>query len=888
MNSNPIPKSYDSRATEERWVHFWEEHDFFVADNRSPAPSFCIVMPPPNITGSLHMGHALTTTLQDVVVRWKRMHGFNTLWVPGTDHAGIATQNVIERRLAEQGIHRKDLGREKFEQIVWEWKEKAEKTIHHQIRKMGFGCDWTRVAFTMEPRMSRAVREVFVRLYEEGLIYRGEYMVNWCPRCTTAISDLEAQHEPEQGRLYYLRYPLRDFAGEIVVATTRPETMLGDTAVAVHPDDDRYRDLVGKTAILPLLGRELPVIGDSFVQKEFGTGAVKITPAHDPNDYQAGLRHKLPFVQVIDELGMMTPQAGPYAGLSRAQAREKVLEDLSRQGFLVRQEPHSLSVARCQRCSTAVEPLVSTQWFVKIAALAEPAIQAVESGRIRFVPSNYEKVYFEWMRNIHDWCISRQLWWGHRIPAWYCRQCGQMQVCRTDPALCSRCGAGQLQQDPDVLDTWFSSALWPFSTLGWPEPTRDLEVFYPNSVMMTGFDIIFFWVARMIMMGLHFVGDVPFRTVFLNGLVRTEQKQKMSKSKGNAVDPLEIVEQYGTDAVRFTLSVMAGSGTDIVFSTDRVIGYRAFANKIWNAVRFVLLNLPAGASAVESEEMEALASKGLLTVVNRWVLHRLNVTVGEVNETLEKFRFDEACNALYHFFWHELCDWYLELSKPVLNQRSGADVEQTVKTLIYVLDMSLRALHPVMPFITEDLWQRLPHRGVSLAVARYPVARPAFHNADAESELSRIIDFVTAIRTVRSENNLDPGRRLPLEVMASQDDAGCVERYLGPILALARLSGIRTVEALQEDRTHLRGFSGIGQFALISEEGSDAGAEAERLRKDIARLQQELERQAKKLSSPEFLQKAPAAVVESARERRADLAGKLDKAAAELRRLDGA
>jgi valyl-tRNA synthetase len=887
MNPDQIPKSYDAPATEERWYRFWEERKFFVASDGSSAPRFCIVMPPPNITGSLHMGHALTNTLQDIVVRWKRMQGFNTLWVPGTDHAGIGTQNVIERQLAKKKIHRNDLGREKFEQIVWEWKEQAEKTIHHQLRRMGFSCDWSRVAFTMSPQLSRAVREVFVTLYEEGWIYRGEYMVNWCPRCTTAISDLEAQHHPEQGHLYYVRYPLQNSGDSVTVATTRPETMLGDTAVAVHPDDDRYRNLVGKILILPLLNREIPIISDSIVQKDFGTGALKITPAHDPNDYQAGLRHQLPLVQVIDESGKMTAQAGPYSGLSREQARQKVLHDLKEQGFLIKTEPYSLSVARCQRCNTVVEPLVSTQWFVKIAPLAEPAIAALETGRIRFIPANYERVYFEWMRNIHDWCISRQLWWGHRIPAWYCEACGRMLVSRTDPERCPHCGEAELRQDPDVLDTWFSSALWPFSTLGWPEKTRDLELFYPNSVMMTGFDIIFFWVARMIMMGIHFMGEVPFGTVFLNGLVRNEQKQKMSKSKENAVDPLEIIDQYGTDAVRFTLAVMTGAGSDIIFSTDRMIGYRSFANKIWNAVRFLLLNLPEDASPVSADEARELASGRSLSTVNRWILHRLNAIVAEVNEDLGKFRFDESSNALYHFFWHELCDWYLELSKPVLNLKSGEDHEQTIKTMIYVLDVSLRALHPFMPFITEDLWQRLPHQGESITVAPYPMPDAGLTNPEADREMNQIIDFVTSVRAVRSENNLDPARKLPVELVVASQQRHQLQRYQPAILALGRLSEIRLVEAFHEDGNHLRGFSAMGEFALVAETEVDRQSELERLKREVAKIREEMERQTRKLSNEDFLRKAPQPVIDLTRGKQAELAAKLEKLSAELTRLGG-
>jgi valyl-tRNA synthetase len=886
MDPDQIPKTYDARAAEQRWYPFWEENRFFVADPDSEAEPFCIVMPPPNITGSLHMGHALTNSLQDVIIRWRRMQGFNTLWLPGTDHAGIGTQNVIERQLAEKNLHRKDIGREKFEQITWEWKQSAEQTIHYQLRKLGYSCDWTRVAFTMEPRMSRAVNEVFVRLYEDGLIYRGEYIVNWCPRCTTAVSDLEAQHQPEQGKLYYIRYPLEGSGESVTVATTRPETMLGDTAVAVHPEDERYAPLVGKIIRLPLLSRKIPIIADTLVQREFGTGAVKITPAHDPNDYQAGLRHQLPQVQVIGETGTMTVAAGPYAGLSREAARRRVLEDLRAQGFLVREEAHTLSVAHCQRCNTVIEPLVSTQWFVKIAPLAQPAIEAVESGHIRFIPANYEKVYFEWMRNIHDWCISRQLWWGHRIPAWYCEACGRMLVTRNTPARCPQCGNENLLQDPDVLDTWFSSGLWPFSTLGWPDQTSELAVFYPNSVMMTGFDIIFFWVARMIMMGIYCMKEVPFPLVFLNGLVRNEQKQKMSKSKGNAVDPLEIIDQYGADAVRFTLAVMSGAGTDIVFSTDRMIGYRAFANKIWNAVRFLLINLPDQTPAVSREEIKRMLAGSPLSIANLWILHRLNSAVRQVNAYLEKFRFDEAGNTLYHFFWHELCDWYLELTKPVLAQKQGPDYHQTVKVLVYTLDNSLRALHPVMPFITEDLWQRLPHQGQSICIASYPAADKAFENQKAEEELNELIDFVTAVRTVRSENNLDPARKMVLELLAGKESRQRLESYRPAIMALARLNEIRTVDAFAENGNRLKGFSEIGPFALLLDSTIDVKTEAERLKKEIQKLEEEIERHSARLSNEEFLRKAPPKVVEGAREKQSELSEKLKKFTVELRRLE--
>ncbi|MEJ2080822.1 MAG: valine--tRNA ligase, partial [Acidobacteriota bacterium] len=708
-----IPKSYEPRGTEQTLYKWWEEQGFFNADVDSPLPPFSMVLPPPNVTGALHMGHALNITLQDILARWKRMDGHNVLWVPGTDHAGIATQNVVEKNLAAEGKKRTDFTREEFEAIVWRWKEEYEARILGQIKQLGCSCDWSRQRFTMDEGLSRAVREVFVRLWEDGLIYKGEYLVNWCPRCVTAISDLEVEYEPAEGKLWYIRYPIEDSSEFVVVATTRPETMLGDTAVAVHPDDERYRGLRGKRIVLPLMNREIPVIFDSFVEREFGTGVVKVTPGHDPADFEAGRRHDLPIIRVIGDDGTMTAAAGPYRGLDRYEARRRVVADLEALGLLEKVERHAHNIGHCQRCETIVEPLVSNQWFVRVQPLADEAIRAVEQGRTDFQPKNFEKVYFEWMRNIHDWCISRQLWWGHRIPAWYCDGCRETIVAREAPQSCPKCGGTKLRQETDVLDTWFSSALWPFSTLGWPDRTREQELFYPTSAMVTGFDIIFFWVARMMMMGLRFKEDVPFRHVFINGLVRDAQGQKMSKSRGNSIDPLAIIEEYGTDAVRFTLAVMAVPGTDIPFSIDRMAGYRAFCNKIWNAARFLLMNLDSDAP-VDEAEIDAVLAGPEPGLHHRWILTRLSEVIASTRRDLDRFFVHEATNTLYHFFWGELCDWYIELVKEDLSGDDPARRERAQKVTCFVLETAMRLLHPFIPFITEEIWQKVPHRGETI------------------------------------------------------------------------------------------------------------------------------------------------------------------------------
>lgn len=864
--SKEIPKAYEAAEVEQKWYRWWEDEGFFTADPHASGPRYSIVMPPPNVTGALHMGHALNITLQDIVIRWKRMQGHNVLWVPGTDHAGIGTQNVVERNLAEKGIHRADLGRDAFEKIVWEWKEKAEDNILRQIRKLGSSCDWTRTRFTMDEGLSRAVREVFVQLYEDGLIYRGEYLVNWCPRCTTAISDLEVEYRPAQGKLWHIQYPVRNAGSFVVVATTRPETMLGDTAVAVHPEDERYLPLHGHTVVLPLMDREIPVIVDAFVQREFGTGVVKVTPAHDPNDFQAGRRHNLPIVKVIGDDGRMTQEAGRYAGLDRYEARKRVLEDLEKQGLLLKVEDHAHNIGHCYRCDTVIEPLVSTQWFVKVESLAGPAIRAVEENHTTFVPDSYSRIYFEWMRNIHDWCISRQLWWGHRIPAWYCRGCDETIVARETPKECPRCQGRSLEQESDVLDTWFSSALWPFSTLGWPDQTDDLRTYYPTSTLITGFDIIFFWVARMMMMGLRFGGDVPFRNVYINGLVRDEQGQKMSKSRGNVIDPLVIIQEYGADAVRFTLAVMAAPGTDIPFSISRMAGYRAFCNKIWNAGRFLLLNVEE-MPAVSAAEIAQLWRAGELQLEDRWMLSRLQRIIADTNQNLETFRFHEASNEIYHFFWHEFCDWYIELIKASITGKDVATRRRASKTAAYVLETSLRLLHPFIPFITEELWQRIPHTGETLMLAPYPEPRLEWIDRSAIEQMEQVQELITSIRTARATTNIDPRKKLPAQLLSSDSAAALLRSQFHHLQNLAQLSELELVPALKKEGLQVQGVSKLGEFALLLDEVVDIAVERERLSREAAKLQKEAERLGQKLQNPDFVERAPKEVVEATRRR---------------------
>jgi len=869
-----ISKSYDPNAVESRLYEWWEKHGYFKAETESKGEAYSIVLPPPNVTGSLHMGHALNVTLQDILIRWKRMLGFNVLWVPGTDHAGIATQNVVERQLAEKGKRRNDLGREKFEAVVWQWKDQAQENILRQIRRLGSSCDWSRQRFTLDEQLSKAVREVFVSLYEDGLIYRGEYLVNWCMRCGTAISDLEVEYETRRGQLWHFKYPVKESDGQFVtVATTRPETMLGDTAVAVHPEDLRYTWLRGRTVLLPLMEREIPVISDGFVDPEFGTGVVKVTPGHDPSDFEAGLRHDLEIVKVIGTDGKMTSQAGSYAGLELEEARSRVVADLEKLGLLAEVEGHAHNVGHCQRCDTVVEPLVSRQWFVKVEPLAKKAIKAVESGETVFTPENYRKVYFEWMNNIHDWCISRQLWWGHRIPAWSCESCGHMCVAREDPPSCPECGGSRLAQETDVLDTWFSSALWPFSTLGWPERTRDLEVYYPTAAMITGFDIIFFWVARMMMMGLRFMDKVPFRQVYINGLVRDEDGQKMSKSRGNIIDPLEIIDQYGTDAVRFTLAVMAVPGTDIPFSVSRMTGYRAFCNKIWNAARFLLMKCDVTAP-VGDQDIQCLEREGKLSLEERWIVSRFREVVEETNRGLEKFAIHEVSNSLYHFFWHEFCDWYIELAKGDISGEDSVRRNNAQTVAIYVLENSLRLLHPFIPFITEELWQKLPHEGESLMLARYP-EDGAQVDGTAIREMNDLQDLISAMRTARAENGVDPRKPVRLQLKCSTEFLPFLESQLQHLKNLVVAREIEFVSELDVNQLHVEGSTRLAEFSLLLDDVIDVAAERQRLEKSMERSLKELVSAEKRLGDERFLEKAPAEIVAGVRKKREEIAQRL-------------
>jgi valyl-tRNA synthetase len=872
MTKEPLAKVYDPKDVEPRWREFWEAGGLFRADPTSDKTPFAIVIPPPNVTGSLHIGHAFTNTLQDVIVRWKRMSGFDVLWLPGLDHAGIATQLVVERHLAAEGKRKEDLGRAAFEERVWKWKAESGGKILNQLRLMGFSLDWTRERFTLDPMLSRAVREVFVSLYEDGLIYRGNYIVNWCPRCVTALSDLEVETEPESGSLWHIRYPAKDGGEGIVVATTRPETMLGDTGVAVHPDDERHRHLVGQRLVLPIVGREIPVVADPFVDRGFGTGAVKLTPAHDPNDFEAAKRLGLPSINILDERGVMNENAGPFAGQDRFEARKGVVERLQADGLLVKTTPHIVPLGRCQRCRTVVEPRLSTQWFVKMAPLAEPAIRAVEDGRIVFTPDTWSKTYFEWMRNIRDWCVSRQLWWGHRIPAWTCAGCGEIVVAREEPEACAKCGGRSLEQEKDVLDTWFSSALFPFSTLGWPCKTADLARYYPNDVMMTGFDIIFFWVARMIVMGLRFGGDVPFRTVFINGLVRDEKGDKMSKVKGNSVDPLDVMEKHGTDALRFTLAALAAPGTDPSFGEGRLLGYKAFVNKLWNASRFVLMNLDAG-------ECAASYDAALLPLPSRWILERLNAAVGEMDSALTAYRFDLAAHTVYHFVWDELCDWYLEMAKPYLADPAQAPTTRLV--LLETLETALRLLHPLMPFVTEEIWQRLPREGgaASIMVAPFPTRPHA--PVGSSLEMDQLIALITAIRTIRATYEVEPRRPIDVKI-AAPTGRELIDRYAGLIRSLGRIQKLDVATEVAKARGTI--VEPVGRFEVhIPMAGLfDIAAEKARLAKESAKIAAELEGLRKKLGNPQFVDRAKPEVVAECRQREGDLVAREAKIAAIL------
>ena len=886
MSSRELPKAYDPKSVEEKWYDFWLEKKYFHADENAGGASFSIVIPPPNVTGSLHIGHALNSTLQDILIRWMRMSGRNTLWVPGTDHAGIATQNVVERQLTKEHIDRHQLGREKFIEKVWEWKKEYGNRIISQLKRLGASSDWDRERFTMDEGLSKAVREVFVTLYEEGLIYRGERLINWCPRCHTALSDIEVEHEDEKGKLYHIAYPLsHDHTIRLTVATTRPETMLGDTAVAVHPLDPRYKDLIGKTVDLPLTKRKIPIIGDSIlVDLEFGTGAVKVTPAHDFNDYEAGLRQKpeLPRVKMLNDKAEILPDVPDVlpdvlkhvAGRPAKKARGMIVELLSEQGLLIKTDDHAHSIGKCYRCKSVVEPYLSPQWFVKTGPLAGPAIKAVEDGRVRFVPKGWENTYFEWMRNIKDWCISRQIWWGHRIPAWFCDDCGTITVSRTDASTCVKCGRKNIRQETDVLDTWFSSALWPFSTLGWPDKTKELAVYYPTSVLITSFDIIFFWVARMIMMGMHFMKEAPFRDVYIHALVRDAEGQKMSKSKGNVIDPLVMIDQYGTDAFRFTLTAFAAQGRDIKLAPERIEGYRNFANKIWNASRFVFMNLDDDFSP----NSELLTSDSSLA--DRWILSRLNSVAKDVKAALVDYRFNDVASSLYHFIWHEYCDWYLELSKPVLYEEKGsASRKATLTVLSQVLETALRLLHPIMPFITEELWQALPEnvrsaeRGVrnerkkfeteSIMISAYPVADERMINSEIERDMQMVMDLILAIRNIRGEMNIAPSMQISVIVKVETRELGeHLEKSAGYAKTLARIRELRIGVSETKPASVATAVIAGAEVYVPLEGLLDLTQERDRLQKEIAKISKDIEVFSKKLSNKNFVDKAPKEVVE--------------------------
>ena len=908
-----LPKSYEPGAIETRWADYWIKEKLFSVATPAAGearPVFTLLLPPPNVTGRLHMGHMLNQTQMDIIVRWHRMRGFITLWLPGTDHAGIATQMMVERDLAKEGKKRRDLGREKFIERVWEWKKLYGGAILDQMKRLGASVDWDREYFTMDENLSRAVREVFVRLYEEGLIYRGKYIVNWCPRCETAISDLEVKHEEVAGKLWEIRYPVVGSAEFITVATTRPETMLGDTAVAVNGKDERYRHLHGKKVLLPLMQREIPIITDELAQPEFGTGAVKVTPAHDPNDFEAGKRHNLPQIDVMDEHAHMNANAGRYVGLDRYEARKRVLADLQEQGFLVGEKDYTLALGKCDRCGTVVEPRLSEQWFIKIKPLADRAIEAVESGEITIVPDNYRQIYLNWMNNIHDWCVSRQLWWGHRIPAWTCEGCKEVIVAREAPAKCTKCGGAKLEQVSDVLDTWFSSGLLPFTTLGWPEKTRDQAVFYPTTLLITAYEILFFWVARMVMFGCHFMqghkqdpaikkasgwaekknDSVPFRQVYIHALVRDADRQKMSKTKGNVIDPLEIIERFGTDATRFTLAAMAAPGTDIAFSESRTDGYRAFANKIWNAARFMFMNVDRVEPGLRPGDGRGVRPSTSV-LEDRWILSRFNRVAADVNAALETFRFHEAANRTYDFFWGEFCDWYLELIKPRLIYEDGADTGPAriaCASLVNLFDASLRLLHPVMPFITEEIWQAIyegnpPFK--SIALAPYPRADETQFDLAAETEMAILQDLIVSVRNLRAELKVEPKVKLPIEVFAPESEIRrMIEQNRG---AVERLAGVEKITFVEESLAKRAGARSTSRFDVhaVYERKIDVAAECERLKKELEKIEKELGNNQKQMGNEQFLAKAPAQVVEGLRTRAAELGVLREKCKSKLAEL---
>jgi valyl-tRNA synthetase len=862
-------KTYNPKASEEKWYAAWLSAGAFHADPARPGEPYTIVIPPPNVTGSLHMGHALNVTLQDILIRYARMNGRNALWIPGMDHAGIATQNVVERELKKEGVTRQELGREAFIERVWKWREQSGGTILRQLKRLGAACDWDRERFTMDEGLSRAVREAFVRLYRKGLIYKGRYIINWCPRCHTALSDLEVSFEEKKGGLWYIRYPGWSGGEGVVVATTRPETMLGDTAVAVNPKDERFAGMVGETLRLPLMNRPIPVVADPMVDREFGTGAVKITPAHDVNDFEVAKRHELPSVRVIDESGKMTADAGVYAGMDRFACRDAVVAKLAEEGLLVREEPYLHNIGHCYRCQTVVEPAESMQWFVKTKPLAEPAIRAVRSGETRIIPAQWEKTYFEWMENIRDWCISRQIWWGHRIPAFHCDACGKTVVEIDKPDKCPFCGCADLRQEEDVLDTWFSSGLWPFSTMGWPDKTADLDRYYPTSALVTGFDILFFWVARMMMMGIECTGKPPFRDVVIHALVRDARGEKMSKTRGNVIDPLEVIDRFGTDAFRFTLAALAAQGRDIRMSDERVEGYRNFMNKLFQAGRFVTMH-------VDGRTARDLPPD--LAVVDRWILSRLQRVIDEVRKGIEEYRFNDAGSAYYQFVWHEFCDWYLEMIKPALDIEADDQVRSRQRAVLLRVYETILALgHPFIPFITEDLWHTLPGDRGLLYDREYPAADAAAADADVEGDMGHLMEVVRAVRNIRSELNVPPGKKVEVRLKGPSGDLAFLKDHEEILRRLARAERVAYVD---DDYIPVEDATAVVndiEVCLPLAGLIDFDQEAKRLRKEIEKGNAELSRVSAQLENTKFVANAPEDIVDALRDRRGALGQKMEK-----------
>jgi len=875
-----LPKVYEPQQVEGRIYQMWEERGYFRPVDKTEAKPFTIVMPPPNVTGQLHMGHAMDATLQDTLIRFKRMQGYKALWVPGVDHAGIATQIKVEEELRKEGLTRYDLGRERFLERVWDWKQKYGNRIVEQQKKLGASCDWSRARFTMDEGCSKAVREVFVSLYEKGLIYKGSRIINWCPNCVTALSDAEVEYVDKPGHLWHIRYPLADGSGNVIVATTRPETMLGDTGVCVNPNDTRYQAIVGKTVILPLVNKEIPIVADDYAEMEFGTGCVKMTPAHDPNDFEVGLRHNLEVIRVLDDNGVVNAFGGKYEGLDRYEARKQIVADLEAQGYLVKIDDHAHNVGTCYRCHNDVEPIISAQWFVKMQPLAEEAIRVVREGETRFVPDRFSKTYLNWMENVRDWCISRQLWWGHQIPAWTCAECGHITVSREDACKCEQCGSTNIERDPDVLDTWFSSALWPFETLGWPEKTADLETFYPTDVLVTGYDIIFFWVARMIFSGCEHMGKTPFHTVLIHGLVRDDKGRKMSKSLGNGIDPLEMIEKYGCDALRMNMVTGNSPGNDMRFYVERCEAMRNFANKLWNASRYVLMNLAEDA-------VNELPAAEQLTIADKWILSKLNTLIAEVTENLEKYELGVAVAKVYDFLWDSYCDWYIELTKARLYSDDTAQKQTALQVLVYVLDQTLRLLHPFMPFITEEIWQSIPHSGDALIVADWPVYNTALAFKTEENQMESVMNAIRSIRNRRAEMNVPPSKKAALFIVTSRPQVFAEGEGF-----IQRLAYADEITLLSADPENLDGmvccttadaklYIPMGQLVDVAKELERIAKELDKARKNLAGLEA-------KLSNEKFTARAPEAVVNAEREKAikaSELIKQLEQSEAALKKL---